>query len=361
MKKWLLVISLLFLIVCHIEAAEQHKYVRKSGNDGNGGTSWADAWLTIQHAADNANPASGTPITIHVAAGTYAEQVDIDTYAGTDDDNRIIYDGDVENDSGDGATRPIVDGEDTRNRCLGIQVKSYITIQDFEAKRDAGGADIQWEVGATYITIQRCIVHDGNIGISSYNASAINAYIKIINNIIYNTLVGINVHNARYLEIYNNVIYGCTLTGIYLQATSSYATVKNNISHNNSPSQINIQANSQTGLVSDYNDWFKDAGTYTGVWGATNCSALSDWQTASSQDANSQEGDPLYVDEAGDDFHITDNASPCYQTGVDLSATFTDDYDKDTRVHWDIGADYIVTTGAPPEAPKVQSQILILE
>ena len=49
-------------------AAATTYYVDDSGSDSNGGTSWGDAWLTIQHAVDNV--ISGD--TIMVGAGTYA-------------------------------------------------------------------------------------------------------------------------------------------------------------------------------------------------------------------------------------------------------------------------------------------------
>lgn len=49
-------------------SAQTTYYVDDSGSDGNGGTGWGDAWLTIQHAVDTV--ASGD--TIMVGAGTYA-------------------------------------------------------------------------------------------------------------------------------------------------------------------------------------------------------------------------------------------------------------------------------------------------
>jgi hypothetical protein len=48
-------------------------YVRKTGNDGNGGTSPSDAWLTVNHALQTAAPGS----TIYVGAGTYRETVQV--------------------------------------------------------------------------------------------------------------------------------------------------------------------------------------------------------------------------------------------------------------------------------------------
>lgn len=342
--------------------AAQHFYVTKTGNDANDGSSWADgdAWLTIQHAADNANPAGGTPVYIHIAAGTYAEQVDIDTYAGTDDDNRIIYDGDVENESGDGASRPIGDGELTRNTMFYNTTKSWITVRDVEAINcNVWGIVMLAPEG---IIIERCLIHDNpRIGISTFCTGSGDAGGHIVrNNIVYDcctaetasTDAGIQVVNwGNNIKVYSNTVFSCDVDGIHIYHSTAgregSADVKNNICHDNKVNQIYV-ATGWT-VTTDYNNWYKDGGTRCGHWKGTDCAALSDWQTASSQDANSQNTDPKYVNEAGKDFHITDNTSPCYQNGTDLSGTFTDDYDKDTRVHWDIGADYIP---APPVVEK---------
>jgi len=48
-------------------------YVRKSGSDSNGGTSPADAWLTVNHAAQTAALGS----TVYIGAGVYRETVNV--------------------------------------------------------------------------------------------------------------------------------------------------------------------------------------------------------------------------------------------------------------------------------------------
>jgi hypothetical protein len=59
-------------------AAATVYYVDDSGNDGNGGTGWGDAWQHIQYAINNV--ASGD--TIMVGAGTYDETVNVVGFAG---------------------------------------------------------------------------------------------------------------------------------------------------------------------------------------------------------------------------------------------------------------------------------------
>jgi hypothetical protein len=45
------------------------------------------------------------------------------------------------------------------------------------------------------------------------------------------------------------------------------------------------------------------------------------------------------VTAGSENFHLPNTSSPLYDAGTDLSGTFTDDIDGDTRVQWDIGAD----------------------
>jgi hypothetical protein len=68
----------LSLVVTTPVAAGTTYYVDDSGNDGNGGTGWGDAWRHIQYAINNV--ASGD--TIMVGAGTYDETVNVVGFAG---------------------------------------------------------------------------------------------------------------------------------------------------------------------------------------------------------------------------------------------------------------------------------------
>ena len=86
---------------------------------------------------------------------------------------------------------------------------------------------------------------------------------------------------------------------------------------------------------------------YDGVSSQTNC--LSDING----DANiytTQSDTDLFVDPSNYDFHVKDTNSDLYGAGTDLSGTFTDDIDGETRDQWDIGADeYVVPAEAHPQ------------
>ena len=65
--------------------------------------------------------------------------------------------------------------------------------------------------------------------------------------------------------------------------------------------------------------------------------------------ANSQTGSVVFVNEAGDDFHLDSTDTVAINNGVDLNAVFTVDIDNVTRPTgagtWDIGADEYVAAG----------------
>jgi hypothetical protein len=102
-----------------------------------------------------------------------------------------------------------------------------------------------------------------------------------------------------------------------------------------------------TGLTSNYNVYYYN-GT-GGLFGFYNAATntLSDWQTATGQDANSISGaDPQFINPAGSnstlDLHIhATNQTPVEANGTNIAA-ITDDYDGQTRATLtpvDIGAD----------------------
>ena len=70
-------------------------------------------------------------------------------------------------------------------------------------------------------------------------------------------------------------------------------TMINNILANNSTYCISV-LNSSTITSSDYNDFYPSVGGAYGNWQGVGKTSLADWQTASSQDANSLQIDPAY-------------------------------------------------------------------
>ncbi|MFZ4058125.1 MAG: T9SS type A sorting domain-containing protein, partial [Ferruginibacter sp.] len=104
--------------------------------------------------------------------------------------------------------------------------------------------------------------------------------------------------------------------------------------------RVGGSAANPTGLTSDYN-MIKVSGT-GGVFGLFNLvdqATIADWRTATGQDANSIEADPLFVSPT--DIHLT-TTSPARDAAI-LVAGVTNDYDGDSRpgtnATTDIGAD----------------------
>jgi len=91
-------------------------------------------------------------------------------------------------------------------------------------------------------------------------------------------------------------------------------------------------------LISDGNVY--DTSGY--VWNGAAQATLVDWQTATGQDANSNECSPSFVDVANGDLHLLATDTCAIDAGVDISAITNVDFDGDIRgqgLGFDVGAD----------------------
>ncbi len=129
----------------------------------------------------------------------------------------------------------------------------------------------------------------------------------VANNVIYsNTNRGIwvqNFNNTLLAEYLNNTIYQPVGDGLRLDGSARNNRIVNNIIWVLSGYGIFVANDSQVGLQSDYNLFHQsaDPNAYVGSWGGVNRDALTDWRTATTQDANSVEGSPAFVDIDGAD------------------------------------------------------------
>jgi uncharacterized protein DUF4214 len=107
------------------------------------------------------------------------------------------------------------------------------------------------------------------------------------------------------------------------------------------------------GLTSNFNDLFANGtGGFVGLFNGIDQTALSDWQTATGQDANSISADAKFVAKdaaaATVNLHILPG-SPC-QLAATAIAGITNDFDNDPRptIKGDIGADQLTSPSAAP-------------
>mgnify|MGYP001614372196 CR=1 FL=1 len=184
---------------------------------------------------------------------------------------------------------------------------------------------------ALNVRIVKCIVKESS-GITAtirggIKVGGISGDAYIIDCIVYDFIttssIGISCANASgKTYIYNNTVHNCTV-GIS-ESEYQVGVLKNNVAQN---------------CTDGYSGSF-----YTGI--TNNCSDIA----SDAPGANPRTGDVLFVDEAGDDFHLASGDTVALDYGADLSGDanypFSDDIDGQTRSGtWDIGADEYVAVG----------------
>ncbi len=168
--------------------------------------------------------------------------------------------------------------------------------------------------------------------------------VQVYYNVSYGEYNGIWTLNAVNASIYNNTVHNafeCYL----VERGSTGITLKNNIASACSRGTIEVTADSQSGLQADFNNWF-DGGAENLIWGGFHY-GLTLWKIVSSQDRNSIDPDPQFVNAAGRDFHLQ-SSSPGINAGAtigltaDLSGTSVPQGNS-----IDMGAYEYITAGGP--------------
>ncbi|MBW2623131.1 MAG: hypothetical protein JRD68_09520, partial [Deltaproteobacteria bacterium] len=159
---------------------------------------------------------------------------------------------------------------------------------------------------------------------SGFRFAGVNRTHRYYNNVVFDTdSTGISDSSGQSYG-YNNTVYGCAGTGITGDAGSRWI---NCLSYNNG-----TDFGGTSHGDSNYNFSKDDSAP-----GANSIHGDTDGKT------------PDFVNTGADDFHLQ-STSDAIGAGTDLSGTFTDDIDGDTRSAWDIGADEYVG-GAPSVKP----------
>jgi parallel beta-helix repeat protein len=208
---------------------------------------------------------------------------------------------------------------------------SYCTIQDNEVYANHwGGIDLTGQTSPC----QNCIVRRNVIynhtsltwagGIHIWTAATEGHESKnhdIYSNILYGNKLGIYIGGrATGNEIYNNTLYnnyrGILIT--YGETKTVYPSnniIKNNIVHSNS--QINLEAEKDEATnICNYNCYYPDS-TSCFQWNNTYYNTFSGYQSASGQDANSLNSDPLFIDASNNDFSLK-VGSLCIDAGINV-------------------------------------------
>ncbi len=177
----------------------------------------------------------------------------------------------------------------------------------------------------------------------------------IVNNLMYDTGssfssgAGIQIRGGDNF-VYHNTIYKSKLSGLALIAGGNN-TFKNNIAYNDGTETMGVvavfpAAVAAGGNVFSSNDIYtlKASGAY--YWDGTAYDTLAAWEAASGQSGNIS-SDPLFVNLAGRDFHLT-YPSPARNTGANVGVTI--DYEGSVRPQgggYDMGAYGDEAEGSP--------------
>ena len=277
----------------------------------------------------------------------------------------------------------------------GILYADSITIKNnlIEAKRRgialyrAANCDISGNEIILNQNIASGITNEAIYAVDVPTNSVVNIYnnkiskISSLTNLAAMGNTGISIETAGTYNIYNNMIYGFELTAtnpvayvrgiknssatatlnlafnsIYMAdiadigtGTVTYSGIYLSDGTNDLANNIVVSAEkdftsyciNRTGtlgtVTSDHNDFLQGSAGAVGYWNDAATASLSDWQTASSQDANSYSLDPLFV--SATDLHLVDVTSPLMGKGIAITG-ITTDIDGDLRDDVpEIGAD----------------------
>ncbi|MCD4828035.1 MAG: hypothetical protein K8R90_01215 [Candidatus Cloacimonetes bacterium] len=290
------------------------------------------------------------PTSVEVTAGTYVEEAVLDApIAGTND--LVHFYPQV------AGSEVIVDGTPAATQAPLYVLNSGNVWFDGFTLQNGANSGVRFE-GSNNCHVSNCkLINNGWIGIclsgGSTDVWAWNNFVawNYTQQIaLYDSGTGCNVN------VWNNSVYADGAAGagymIGLTLSNSEATFWNNAVHRNwhggsGFSIIHYQNQDWTthpNTFLDYNVYYTEDGSQV----ITGYATLADWQASGNgQDANSLYGDPLFTDVAITDLHIPSSPSPCVDNGNAAGAWYTDDYDRDVRGPWDIGADDI----EPPAVP----------
>lgn len=161
------------------------------------------------------------------------------------------------------------------------------------------------------------IAYDAHDTVPDYRGVATNG--EIYNNLIYECVRGVAIYRTASWEFYHNTIADCSGAGVLIwydsgvQSQVANLTWQNNIARD-CPEVIASRYDVDILNTHDYNCY--DAGAFT-VDTPFATRNFSEFQAATSQEANSMASDPLFVNATNDNYHIQ-VTSPVIGAGTDV-------------------------------------------
>jgi parallel beta-helix repeat protein len=163
---------------------------------------------------------------------------------------------------------------------------------------------------STNITVQGNTVHDSQMGSGLYTEYVGNY--NAVQNIIYNTPMGIQSNLSTTAYIFNNSMLNTTGGGIYLgPAVGGTAQIENNITYGNVVMALE-NAGNYTLTTENYNDWGPATSSPTQVKTSGTAYNATTWITMTGH-TNDISANPLWVN-APSDFYLQ-ASSPCVNAG----------------------------------------------
>jgi hypothetical protein len=222
----------------------------------------------------------------------------------------------------------------TRQRHLGIWSTSYYYMQPSDATAITVSDDYVRVYGLQFahnsLSIDRALVYTASIssGHMIFGYNIFNGNSDVHANGLY-----LNDNSATYLA-YNNIVQDCDNgPGIYANGAAGSLFYNNTVVNGTTGISSNGTSNTATnnlcgGNGIDFSGTFNGSSDYNAASDTTNTGGGND-QTEQS-----------FTFVGGGDYHLQSGDSGAKDLGYDLSGTFTDDIDNQTRSgSWDIGAD----------------------
>ncbi len=129
-----------------------------------------------------------------------------------------------------------------------------------------------------------------------------NSQRPVTNNLVYeNTIAGILVSGGINLSITGNTVYQLAGDAVDINTSSSYLSLENNILWTQGGFDLNVDATSEVGFHSDYNDLYTTGTGQLGSWQGQTIRTQASWFYLLGQDQHSLSVNPGFVNAAGPD------------------------------------------------------------